>query len=404
VTRKTDSCRVAWLYEKSHLKQPFIQLGLESLHDAGCRVVLINMLNASLRDKPYAHIGLMDRSRFRWLNTRLLKQYGAYRFGLLLPFLMLKHALNHRPHTVIANLPVGLMVGAWLKRLLGCRLVYYPLELYGEQASPYSGIWKWQESRALKRVDALITQNSQRAEVYTRERGARVPPTIVNNYKRRRTVEQSVRLREQLKIPADQAIVLYEGMLTDGRWLDRFVQAVAFLPERAHIVLLGKIDNAQGWWDHTMAGLLQDPAIRDRVSVLPWVKPDQVMDYVAGADAGLIIYDNRTRNNYFCAPGKLSDYVLARVPIVAPNFPSIGTIIERYRIGATFDAPEPRAIARAVMRVLSVPKETWREALDRAARELIWESQLPNFLAAVLGSATPACACEDGIHRKPRKS
>jgi glycosyltransferase involved in cell wall biosynthesis len=152
-----------------------------------------------------------------------------------------------------------------------------------------------------------------------------------------------------------------------------------------------------------MAGLLQVPAIRDRVSVLPWVKPDQVMDYVAGADAGLIIYDDRTRNNYFCAPGKLSDYVLAQVPIVAPNFPSIGSVIERYRIGATFEVPEPRAIAQAITHVLSVPREMWRGALERAAQDLIWETQLPGFLTAVLGADAPVRG-EDGGCRNPGPS
>jgi glycosyltransferase involved in cell wall biosynthesis len=384
----SDPCRVVWLYEKSHLKQPFIQLGVESLHRAGCRVVLINMLNATLRDRPYTHVGLLDRSRFRWLTPRLLKQYGAYRFGLLLPLIMLVHALRHRPHIVVANLPVGLRVGAWMKWLLGCRLVYYPLELYGEQASPFSRVWKWQERRCLGRVDALITQNPQRAEVYTRERGARVRPTIVSNYKRRHAVEPSEQLRDRLNIPTGRAIVMYEGMLTDGRWLERFVRSAPFLPGHAHIVLMGKIDNAHGWWDGTMAGLLQDPAIRDRVSILPWVKPDHVMGYVAGADVGLIIYDDRSRNNFFCAPGKLSDYVLAGVPVVAPAFPSIAPVIDRYGIGATFEVPEPQAIARAVERVLSVPRATWRAALARAANDLVWETQEPHFLSAVLG--TPA--------------
>jgi hypothetical protein len=102
----------------------------------------------------------------------------------------------------------------------------------------------------------------------------------------------------------------------------------------------------------------------------------------------VITYDDRTRNNYFCAPGKLTDYVLAGVPIVAPAFPSIGPVIERYGIGTTFESPEPHTIARAVARILGVPRCTWREALARAAQELVWETQLPEFLAAVIGPRT----------------
>lgn len=378
--------RIVWLYEKSHLKQPFIRLGIETLAEAGCRVTLINMLNATLRDCAYHHVGLLDRSRFTWLNSRMLKQYGAYRAGVILPIVMFKHALRFKPDIVIATLPIGLTVGALLKRRIDCRLVYYPLELYGEQLSPFSHFLKWRERRVLRRkVDALITQNKQRAEVYLKERGARVAPTIVCNFKRSRNVTPNNKLRSLLNLSADRLIVLYEGMLTKGRWLDCLVQAARFLPEQAHMVLLGKIDNKDRWWDHTIAELLKDPAIGSKVSIMPWVEPNKLMDYVSGADVGLIIYDNAFRNNYFCAPGKLSDYVLAKVPVVVPNFPSIGPLIEHYGIGASFDTPEPRDIARAITRVLDFSKTECHDALDRASKELIWESQAPQFLTAVLG-------------------
>ncbi len=112
---------------------------------------------------------------------------------------------------------------------------------------------------------------------------------------------------------------------------------------------------------------------------------DRLLEYVAGADVGVIIYDDSTRNNYLGEPGKLRDYVLAGVPVVVPNFPSIAPIVRRYRVGAIFDGPKPREIARTIAEVLGVPKSEWRGVLERAREFLVWETQVPKFLKAITG-------------------
>jgi len=109
------------------------------------------------------------------------------------------------------------------------------------------------------------------------------------------------------------------------------------------------------------------------------------MDYVADAEVGVIIHDNLVRNNYHCEPGELSDYVLAGVPLVAPNFPTIAPDVDHYSIGATFDNQEPEEIAGAINEVLSTPGHVWRLAPEKALEDLVWETQVPNLLEAVTG-------------------
>jgi glycosyltransferase involved in cell wall biosynthesis len=234
-------------------------------------------------------------------------------------------------------------------------------------------------------VDALITQNEQRAKIYLEERGARVKPVIVHNYKRRSLVRRTDQLRQLLQLSAKTRIVLYEGMVTWGRWLENLIQSVVYLPNDTKLVLMGKIDNKNDWWEKNVNVLLRQPKISKKVVTAPWVAPNKIMSYVADADVGVIIYDDSCRNNYFCEPGKLSDYVLAGVPVVAPSFPTIGSIIERYEIGAVFNGSEPADIARAIQRVLSTTKENYQQALSVVRKDLVWETQLPNFLKAVRG-------------------
>jgi hypothetical protein len=116
---KNKAPRVVWLYEKSHLKQPFIRIGLESLVEAGYNVTLINMLSAREKKAPYHHIPLLKRPANSLFRNLLLKEYGAYRFGFLLPAVMLRHAMLQKPEIVITTLPVGLTVGLILKKVDG---------------------------------------------------------------------------------------------------------------------------------------------------------------------------------------------------------------------------------------------------------------------------------------------
>jgi hypothetical protein len=91
------------------------------------------------------------------------------------------------------------------------------------------------------------------------------------------------------------------------------------------------------------------------------------------------------RNNVLCEPGKLGDYVTSGVPVIAPAFPTIEPVVRELDIGVCFARGEPPEIARAIMTVLKKGKLAWRDALQDASDELIWETQEAGFLYAVSG-------------------
>jgi glycosyltransferase involved in cell wall biosynthesis len=262
-------------------------------------------------------------------------------------------------------------------------MVYYTMELYGEQHNHVRWWWKPFERFFVKRgIDALITQNDARARIYVEERGASVIPTIVHNYKPWRKIAASGKLRERLDLPQDVRIILYEGLLGRGRWLDNLVLSAVHLPDDVRLVFMGKPSD---WWVTNVRPLLDTKGIAGRVLMAPWVPHSELPGYVADADVGVIIYDNSVRNNYYCEPGKLSDYVLAGVPVIAPNFPTIQPVVQRYNIGAVFEDPSPQSIAAAINKVLDAPKSAWQKPIEAAQKDLIWETQYPALEQAILG-------------------
>jgi glycosyltransferase involved in cell wall biosynthesis len=372
--------RVVWLYYGNHLQHPFIRLASETLVHAGHSLSVIDGAPDSAQ-LSYAHLPvslppLRDAPGFL---GRARKWSGMLR-GLLA---MLYRTIRARPDTIIATVPHAAMV-AWLAASgLRSRLVYYPFELFGEQSGPAPWVLRSMEKLLLRRVDAMITQNEARSRFYRDERGARVMPAIVHNYKAARTASPNRRLAAALGLPASCDIILYEGQLTGGRWLDRLIRAAAYLPSRTRLVLMGE---RMPWWDVHGEQLLSDPQVAGRVLVAPFVPHEELLDYVAGARVGVIIYDDQVRNNYYCEPGKLSDYVMAGVPVVGPDFPTLGPVIRDLGIGRSFAGSDPEVIAQAISEVLEIPAEEWQAALARAKPLLAWETQQAAFLQAVTGA------------------
>lgn len=441
---------VTWAYDRDSRAHPFIMIGVEALRKAGYGVEVIDGGHRANPSEglvsPYDRQPLTDRwnAHKEWLNgppkrweifcsdkltvIRAEKkqraklgvrrfQPGLYRLRLMELFWSASRLIaglvrktskviaairrnrlgivgtyckgafrvaRARGDVIVASRP-HILLPCWLTaKLRGRRLVYYPFELYGHQTAPYTrviGAWE----KAILRiggVDMLITQNERRAGVY-RGYGYSGPVTLAPNRKPAETPSGEGVLRAKLPITPDTRIVLYEGALIPGRWLDRVAQAALLLPEDAVMVFMGRGTN---WWKVHSPGFLKEAKAASRLFELDPVPHDEVLAHVADAYVGLITYDDSALNNIYCAPGKLSDYVMAGAPIVAPAFPTLEPEILGLGVGRCFEDPSPEGIAAALREVLATPRSAWTAALKEARYAVSWESVEPAFLEAVAGA------------------
>jgi len=337
----------------------------------------------ALRLKIYAAAAISGIHYLLWRGIRRLALIPRDTIDLWIPYTRgFFSLLRRRSDVIVASRPTALL-GAWVAaKLRGVRLVYYPFELYGEQAAEFSKlVLAWERWILRRGVDALITQNSDRARVYA-ERGFRGRAAIVHNYKPLAKPSGRGGLRATLGMPATTKIALYEGMLIPGRWLDRLAAASLLLPDDMVMVFLGP---TKSWWDAHHASFTAEPVAKRKLIIAPPVPHDQLLDYISDADAGVVIYDDSLLNNYYCEPGKLSDYAFAEIPVVAPDFPTVGPVIAGLGIGAVFRECTPEGMAAAIVEVLSRPRDAWRPALQHASKALAWETQAPALIDAVLG-------------------
>jgi glycosyltransferase involved in cell wall biosynthesis len=372
--RRTNTAKkhIVWMYDLDHRQHPFIRLAADTLTAAGHRVTVWDQAT-SVRNARYHHLAL--KRDFSYL-ARMLILVG----GLL-------YVLLQRPDVIIVSLP-RIAPFAWIiARLTGARFVYYSFELYGEQTQPAFFLWRWIERIMVQYwIDAMITQNEPRARIYRQERKARVDPVIVHNYYPMHPHSPTGKLRRMLHLPDTSRIVLYEGALIPGRNLEKLAHAVEFFPEDTLLVIIGQ---QWSWWKHEIKPTLANLPFAMNIIVIPPMSHDALLDCVADANVGVIIYGDHVRNNYYCAPSKLSDYMHANIPMLVPNFPTIAPLIEQYQIGEVFASADPKDIAEAVRRILARPQHEWNSSLAHARQSLTWESQCPKLLEAVTGEPTP---------------
>jgi glycosyltransferase involved in cell wall biosynthesis len=260
-----------------------------------------------------------------------------------------------------------LLAVAWAgARATGSRLLYDAREI-GPEAMVYQGLpaaarrlMDHYEGAFCRRADAIIDVEPARAAYLGRRH--RVPvPAIVGNYPNLIPAGSTNLLRERLGLAPSTRIILYTGVIRRDRGL---LEAIAALREVADAVLV-----VVGYGPDTerLADARRALGVADRVFVLPAVPPGELPRMCQGADVGLITLKNVCLNNYYAAPGKLYDYLMAGLPVLVSDFPGLRTIAER-GAGVAVDPENPAQIARALNRILA--DDALRRMMGQRAREL----------------------------------
>lgn len=246
----------------------------------------------------------------------------------------------YEAHDLPALLPTVLAA-----RLRGRPIVYRAHELYSETHAivRFARFWRSLDRILVPRCDEVVTPEEHRSRIYHEEFGARRPPLTVLNCPPYRPPIESTKLRDELAgrgVPAS-TIVLYQGLVDSMRCIEEIAEASRRFDEGIVLVILG---GGFGAWSDPAARL----AGNERIVVLPRVPYDEVAPYTASADVGVLLYRNDCRNNYYCAPNKLFEYMMMGVPVLAPRFPGMTRLVEGSDVGMCVDPADPREIADAV--------------------------------------------------------
>lgn len=281
-------------------------------------------------------------------------------------------------HNLNALLPIY-----FLGRIKKAKIIYDSHELFtemsGKKNTLINRLWFRIEKFLLNRVNIVIAANKSRADIMYKEYGAKkIPEVILNIPRKQQKIVQYNKLFKYLEennISTDNKIAIYQGGISKARNIDVLIKSVKFWQPGSLLFLIGPILSSE---KNELEQLINQEA---RVIYHSPVNSEVLPQYTKFADVGIVIYANDCRNNYYCAPNKLYEYIFSSIPVCGSNLPEIKKVISKYKVGEIFEDSNPKSIARAINKILSnYENYNKKEIYTKIIEEVNWEKQAEKLL------------------------
>lgn len=353
-----------------------------ALTRAGCAVTVVDIEHDDSRPQTEEIDGI--RYKHTFMSSRWRRYYQPVSFLPWMAFKVLRilkgvAGVVMTPADVYHAHDVTALPACYLAARLRRKVLVYDaheLPLVDPQHTRHRLIWllstRWVK-RMLRRCATVITVSPFLIdELRTRYGGPTA--TLIRNIPPYQPPLTSNRLRERLGLGADSAIALYQGNIQDDRGLDILVRAARYIAPRHRIVLMGR-DLAQG----SIQAMVAQEGVGDRVTILPPVPSDELLEWTSSADLGLIVYrPSQSPNVRYCLPNKIFEYIMAGVPVLASPLDAVAQLLHRYDAGAVLPSVDPEQVGPAIGAMLDDAAALTRmrhNATIAAERELNWEQE-----------------------------
>jgi glycosyltransferase involved in cell wall biosynthesis len=353
----------------------------------------ITNLSDSLRSEGH-HVEIISFDWFGIANDIIEKDAAVYKLhrgeNRLLFYLDFAIKLLSRLFSVKADIYFAediytLPFVYWAARIRKSKIYYNSRELY-----PFVGgltnrpalqkIIRLIEKFFIKRVDLVLTTGELDSEFLHNYYG--ISNTIViRNIPLYRKPERKVDIRQLYNIPQGNMIVLYQGMLLNGRGLSYFIKELADL-ERVTLLILG-----EGEKKEYFKKLAEEYSVSDKIVWGGFIEQSDLINYTSAADAGLCLIENISVSYYHALPNKLFEYIMAGLPVISSNLPQMRKIVARYNVGEIVDIERGESVANIINGWLDDPSRlvNYRDNCLKAAEELNWQKEYERVRGKLFG-------------------
>ena len=232
----------------------------------------------------------------------------------------------------IAVEPEGLLPCTYFSIRHKVPLMYLSLELNNLSWERKRPLFKFFERLGNKRAICTIIQDEERAGILLEDNRVEDQEVIILPVSARGAAyrKKSNYLREKLGIPEDKKIVLYAGCISEWAMCVELAEASTKWNDEFVLVLHGprhEKDYLKRLMPYTEGG-------RVKLS-LDWVPYGELDALISSGDVGIALYRGDVLNNRLigAASSKFAQYLKCGLPIITNNYPSIRTVINKYKCG-----------------------------------------------------------------------
>lgn len=270
----------------------------------------------------------------------------------------------------------SLAIASKFSKKYGAKLYYDSREIYSAIGSlnkrKFSQtIQTYLEKRWVKSVDKIIVTGEFDKEYLSKHFALDVPIYIIKNFPQYKKTIKSDKIREIFNIDSEKKILLYQGMLSEGRGILQVINALPMLKEFVFCIL------GDGVLKDKALQLAKDLNVREKVFFGGNVNYSELHNWTCSADIGLSLIEPISFSYELALPNKLFEYSMAGLPTLATELPAMKDVIEKYGIGDTVKTnATPQEIAEKIMYIsLSENYERFKSACKMASKELSFDSQ-----------------------------
>lgn len=233
------------------------------------------------------------------------------------------------------------------------------------------------EDLIIRRSDFTIVVNTSIANELVRIYGLKKPPVVVRNIPDKWDISESgtadMRRRFTNHFGDGSYIVMYHGILSRNRGVEKLIEAVAKLSRDVKLVLLGNADTPE--YRKYLCRMVAAKNLTDRVCILDAVPHSELWKYIGASDLCAAPIIPQYKSYYFALPNKLFESIQCGTPIIGSELPEMSRIINGYGVGMTFDPYDPDSIADAIVKMKAKGRDAYSAALEAANCSLNWENE-----------------------------
>jgi len=156
---------------------------------------------------------------------------------------------------------------------------------------------------------------------------------------------------------SDHPILLYQGVLNEGRGLEAMIQTMQMLP-KGELWLAG-----EGDLSNNLRQLAVNLNVSHRVKFLGYLQPDELKLITLQASIGLNLLENKGLSYYYSLANKTFDYMYAGIPAIHMNFPEYACINEELEIGVLVKDLAPETLLAAIQK-LTTDEEYYKKLVE----------------------------------------
>ena len=318
-------------------------------------------------------LGLLNRMS-RKLTGALVRRLVPFVKYRLFSRVFAEHIAAIKPDIVHANDLICLPAGSDAARLCGAKLVYDAHELEIHRNPPLPIVQKlfvgYTEARYGRQADAVITVG----RLVGQELAKHLKRSDIHVIYNSPIIEKCHRhIRQDLQLAEECFLIIYVGKVTTGRGVG---EVLALLPK-----LSGVTFATVGSCDDKTRTILESQAerldIAQRFRILPAVPFEQVVDYIRGADLGVISVEPVTLSYQYCMPNKLFEMAFADVPIISNKLDEIEEFLKDNENGEIADFLDGTALTYKIYRMLheKAKYQMTKTRMDAMASQYSWGTQ-----------------------------